>query len=145
VLLARVVKVTVVSGGKSFALLGVLLLLLPLIADSFNCLLCILLNSRIACIRTLDDINAVLERGPWVRSATPVATYGAAAGRAAGLVETVIPTLVIGDGLLSLAGIYLGGECLTSTKSLTSDCPDDGVLRFRTYGGLEHVLKRSCD
>ena len=30
---------------------------------------------------------------------------------------------------------------MTGTESLTSDCPDVGVLRFRTYGGLEHVLK----
>ena len=74
VLLACVVEVTVVSGGKIPALLGVLLLLLPLIADLFNCLFCILLNSRVARVRTLDDINAVLEKGPRVRSATPVAT-----------------------------------------------------------------------
>jgi len=76
-----------------------------------------------------------------VRSTTPVATKGAATGRAAGLVGTVIPTLVLRDGLLSLAGIYLGGECLTGTEGLTSDCPDVGVLRFCTYGGLEHILK----
>jgi hypothetical protein len=74
VLLACVVEVTVVSGGKILALLGVLLLLLPLIADAFNCLLCILMNSRVACVGTLDNLNAVLERGTRVRSATPVAT-----------------------------------------------------------------------
>jgi hypothetical protein len=45
------------------------------------------------------------------------------------------------DGLLSLAGIDLGRECLTGTESLTSDRPDVGVLRFGTYGGLEHFLK----
>ena len=35
----------------------------------------------------------------------------------------------------------LGRECLTGTESLTSDHPDVGVLRFGTYGGLEHFLK----
>ena len=124
-------------------LLGVLLLLLPLVADAFNRILCILLNPWVARVRALDDINAVLERGPRVRSTTPLATKGAAAGRAARLVGTVIPTLVMRDGLLSLAGIYLGGECLTGTEGLTSNCPgpDVSVLRFCAYGGLEHILK----
>ena len=45
------------------------------------------------------------------------------------------------DGLLSLTGIYLGGECLAGTEGLTSNCPDVGVLRFSAYGGLEHILK----
>jgi len=100
------------------------------------------LNPWVARIRALDDINAVLKRGLRVRSTTPIATKGAAAGRAARLVGTVIPTLVLKDGLFSLAGIYLGGECLTGTKDLTSNhCPDVGVLRFGAYGGLEHILK----
>ncbi len=72
---------------------------------------------------------------------TPVAAKGAAAGHAAGLVGTVIPTLVLRDGLLSLAGIYAGGECLTGTKGFTSNGPDIGVLRFGAYGGLEHILE----
>ena len=76
-----------------------------------------------------------------MRSTIPIAMKGVAAGRAAGLVGTVIPTLVMRDGLLSLAGIYLGGECLTGTEGLTSNCPDVGVLCFCTYGGLEHILK----
>jgi hypothetical protein len=99
------------------------------------------LNPWVARVRALDDINAVLERGPRVRSTTSIATKGAAAGRAARLVGTVIPTLVLRDGLFSLAGIYLGGECLTGTEGLTSNCPDVGVLRFGAYGGLEHILK----
>ena len=63
------------------------------------------------------------------------------AGGAAGLVGTVIPTLVMRNGLLSLAGIDLGGECLAGTESLTSDCPDVGVLCFCSYCSLAHVLK----
>jgi hypothetical protein len=86
-------------------------------------------------------MNAVLKRGPWVRSTKPVAAKGAEAGRAAALVGTVIPTLVLRDGLLSLAGIYVGGKCLTGTKGLTSNGPDIGVLRFGAYGGLEHIMK----
>ncbi len=58
-----------------------------------------------------------------------------------GLVGTVFPTLVMRNGLLSLAGIDLGRECLAGTKGLTSNCPDVGVLRFRLFCGLEHVLK----
>ncbi len=63
------------------------------------------------------------------------------AGHAAGLVGSVIPTFIMSDGLLSLAGIDLGGECLTGANSFTSDCPDVGVLRLGAYGGLEHFLK----
>ncbi len=76
-----------------------------------------------------------------MRPATPIATKLAMTGCAARLVGPLIPTFVSANSLLSLAGINLGGECLTGANGLTSDCPDVGVLRLGTNGGLEHFLK----
>ncbi len=60
VLLACFVEVAVVCSGKILALLKVLLLLLPLVADLFDGLLSILVDPWFACIRAFDDINAIL-------------------------------------------------------------------------------------
>ena len=45
------------------------------------------------------------------------------------------------DGLLSLAGIYLGGECLTCANGFTGNGPDVGILRLGVVGCLEHLLE----
>ena len=118
-------QIAVVGSGKILALLEVLLLLLPLAEDAFDgLLLCILVSSRVACVRTLDDINAILKSRPRVRPATPIATKRAMAAHAAGLVGPFIPTCIMTNGLLSLAGIYLGGECVTCTNGFTGDGPE---------------------
>ncbi len=140
-LLVCIIKVTVVGGGEILVLLEVLLLLLPLIVDAFDGLFCILMKSTVACIGAPDDIHAILLSQPRVRSATQIATKLTMAGCAAGLVGPLIPAFVFTDDLLSLAGINLGRECLTSTNSLTGDCPDVGVLCLGTNGGLEHFLE----
>ena len=102
------IEVTVVSGGMILALLKVLLLFLLLIVDVFNSLLIILINSRVASIGEPNDINAIFNGRPWVRSPTPIATKRATAGCANGLVGPLISTLVVTDGLLGLADMYLG-------------------------------------
>jgi hypothetical protein len=122
-------------------LLEVLLHLLPLIADAFDGLLCILMNSWVASIGALNDINTVIKGQPRVRSATPIATKNATAGCATGLVGPFISALILTDGLLGLAGIYLGGECLTCANGFTGDGPDVGILHLGTDGCLEHLLE----
>ncbi len=119
----------------------VLLLLLLLIADAFDVLLCILMNSWVASIGAPNDINAVLEDRPRVRSATPIARKNAMAGCATGLVGPFISTFILTDGLLGLAGIYLGRECLTCANGFTGDGPDVGILHLGTDGCLEHLLE----
>ncbi len=59
-LLACIVQITVIGGGKILALLKVLLLPFPPIVDALDGLLCILVNSRVACIGAPNDINAIL-------------------------------------------------------------------------------------
>ncbi len=76
-----------------------------------------------------------------MRPATPIATKLTMTGCAARLVGPLIPAFVFSDGLLSLAGINCGGECLTSANGLTGNCPIVGVLHLNTNGGLEHFLE----
>ncbi len=76
-----------------------------------------------------------------MRPATPIPTKLDTTDCASGLVGPLIPDFEFTDGLLSLAGINLGQECLTGAYGLTSDCPDVGVLHLGTNGGLEHFLK----
>jgi hypothetical protein len=76
-----------------------------------------------------------------MRSTTPIAMKNATAGRATGLVGPFISTLILTDGLLGLAGIYLGRECLTCTNGFTGDGPDIGILHLGTDGCLEHLLE----
>jgi hypothetical protein len=122
-------------------LLEVLLHLLLLIVDAFDGLLCILMNSWVASIGALNDINAVIKGQPRVRPATPIAMKNAIAGCATRPVGPFISTLILTDGLLSLAGIYLGGECLTCANGFTGDGPDVGILHLGTDGCLEHLLE----
>jgi hypothetical protein len=122
-------------------LLEVLLHLLPLIADAFDGLLCILMNSCVASIGALNDINAIIKGRPRVRPATPIAMKDVTAGCATGPVLPFISALILTDGLFGLAGIYLGGECLTCTKFFTGDGPDVGILHLGTDGCLEHLLE----
>jgi hypothetical protein len=140
-LLAGIVEVTVVGSGKGLALLMVVFMFLLLVLDSFNGLLSILMDARIACIGAFDDIDAVFKNQPRMRSTTPVTTKRAMAGRAVGLVRPVIPSTVTRNGSFGLAGIDLGGKCLTCTNSLTSDGPDVVVLRLGLDGGFEHILE----
>jgi hypothetical protein len=65
----------------------------------------------------------------------------ATTGCAAGLVGSLIPAFVFTDGLLSLAGINLGGDCLTNANGLTGNCPDVGILHLGMNGGLEHFME----
>ncbi len=74
VLLALIVKVCVVGGGKILALLQVVLLLLLLGMDKIDCLPGIFGYARIACGGALDDVNTVHQKQPWVRSTTTIAT-----------------------------------------------------------------------
>ncbi len=122
-------------------LLEVLLHLLLLIADAFAGLLCILMNFWVASVGALNDINAVIKGRPRVRPATPIARKNATAGCATGPVGPFISALILTDGLLSLAGIYLGGECLTCANGFTGDGPDVGILHLSTDGCLEHLLE----
>jgi hypothetical protein len=62
-------------------------------------------------------------------------------GCAARLVGPLIPAFVFTDGLLSLAGINLGREYLTSANGLTGKCPDVGILHLSANGRLEHFLE----
>ncbi len=140
-LLACIIKITVIGGGKILVLLKVMLLLFPLIADAFDGLLCMLVSFRVACIGASNDIDAILLSQPRVRPATPIATKLATIDCATGLVGPLILNFVFTDSLLSLAGINLGGECLTSAIGLTGNCPDVGVLCLGTNGGLEHFLE----
>ncbi len=141
-LLACVVEVAVVGGGKILAPLEVLLLLLPLIADMLDGLLNFLLNPWIAGIGVFDDINATLQDRPSVRPLASIAMKWAMAGRAAGLVGTYISTAVPSNGVLSVAGIHLGREGLAHSNSLPCNGPDvDNVLCFETNGQLENFLE----
>ncbi len=76
-----------------------------------------------------------------MRPATPIATKNATAGCATGPVGPFISALILTDGLLGLAGIYLSGECLTCANGFTGDGPDVGILHLGTDGCLEHLLE----
>ncbi len=65
----------------------------------------------------------------------------ATAGCATGLVGPFISALILTDGLLGLAGIYLGGECLTCANGFTGNGPDIGILHLGMNGCLEHLLE----
>ena len=141
-LLACFIEVTVVGGGKILVLLEVLLLLLPLIADAFNGLLCVLVNPWVASVGASNDINTALKGPPSVRSTTPIAMKNVTAGHATGLVGPFISALILTDGLLSLAGIYLGGKCLPCATGFTSgNGPDVSILHLGTDGCLEHLME----
>ncbi len=140
-LLACFIEVIVVSGGKILALLKVLLLLLLFMADAFEGLLSILINSQVASIGAPNDINVILESRPRVRSSTPIATKRATAGCDTKLLGPLISALVVTDGLLGLVGIYLGRECLTCANGFTGNGPGVGILRLGADGCLEHLLE----
>ncbi len=76
-----------------------------------------------------------------MRSATPIATKNATAGCATRLVGPFISALILTDGLLGLAGIDLGRECLTCTNGFTGNGPDVGILHLGMDGCLEHLLE----
>ncbi len=86
VLLVGIVKVTVVCGGEVLALLMIVLTFLPLVTDPFNGLLSVLMDARIASVGAFDDVDAVFNNRPRMRSTTPVTTKKATAGHAVGLV-----------------------------------------------------------
>jgi hypothetical protein len=60
-LLAGVVKVTVVGGGKVLALLMIMLTFLPLVTNPSDGLLSVLMDARIASIGAFDDVDAVFK------------------------------------------------------------------------------------
>ena len=141
-LLACFIEVTVVGGGKILVLLEVLLLLLPLIADAFNGLLCILVNPWVASVGASNDINTQGSTKREVRHTHSNEEYHVTAGHATGLVGPFISALILTDGLLSLAGIYLGKECLPCATGFTSgDGPDVSILHLGTDGCLEHLME----
>ncbi len=76
-----------------------------------------------------------------MRSGTPIATKRATAGCATRLVGPLISALILTDGLLGLAGIYLGRECLTCANGFTGDGPAVCILHLVVDGCLEHLLE----
>ncbi len=73
-LLACLVEVGIVGGGKILALLWFVLLLLLFGMDTLDRLLGIICNARITCVGALDDPNTIFQKCPWVRPATTIAT-----------------------------------------------------------------------
>jgi hypothetical protein len=61
-LLACILEISAVGGGQILALLGVLLLLLPLAADTFDGLYSILVDPWVACIGIVICLPDVVEK-----------------------------------------------------------------------------------
>ncbi len=123
-------------------LLSILLLLLPLGANTINGLPGILDDAWITYIGTLDDINTILMKQPWIRYATTITTKWEATQSAVGLVGTVVPAVVASHSFLSMACIDLNGEGLATTAdSLAGNGLNIIVLHFGADGGLEHLME----
>ncbi len=124
-LLACIVEITEVCGGEILALREVLLLLLAFGADVLDDYLGIFVDSRVACIGALNDVNSIFKERPWVRSSATIAMKRASIG-CIGLVRAIVVVAAVAiDGFLGLTGLSLCRESLTTQPTnFTGNGPD---------------------
>ncbi len=118
-----------------------MLLLLLLGVNTIDCLPGIFSNARVACIGALDDVNTILQKRPWVRSATTIAKKWEALQCAVRFGGPFVLTAVTSHSLLSLACIDLSRESLIAADCLAGNGPDVVVVRFGMDGRLERFLE----
>ncbi len=110
------------------------------------------MNPGVGSVGTLDYIGSVLKVWPRVGPTTSVAAKGVLSALSISGIWTPIPSAMLGECPLSLAGTYLGLKCLVwgSAHGFACNGPDIGIFGYGFDSGLNHcfqslVLMRGCE